>query len=196
MISDDELWLLSFYRLSEINGALFFGRLARSVPPGPVQRDLTQHFADEAQHASYWTQCIDALGAKPIKLDHAYQDNYLAAAGIPANLMEVLAITQVFEARVIGSYTVHRRQAGLSQPIADTLTRIMKDEQWHLRWVGDALRALETEYGADHVAKTIERFRAADHEVYHKVTESRERIAAMFSRASSREKESHELDRI
>jgi len=64
-LSDDELFVLSYYRSSEINGSLFFGRLARVLRPGPVQHDLTKHFADEAQHAWYWTDCLDRLGARP-----------------------------------------------------------------------------------------------------------------------------------
>ena len=30
-LPEHELWMLSFYRTSEISGALFFGRLARSL---------------------------------------------------------------------------------------------------------------------------------------------------------------------
>ena len=33
-------------------------------------------------HAWYWTDCIERLGAKPLKLDVAYQDQYLVAAGM------------------------------------------------------------------------------------------------------------------
>ena len=30
-LAENDRWLLSFYRSSEINGALFFGRIARAV---------------------------------------------------------------------------------------------------------------------------------------------------------------------
>lgn len=167
-LNENELWLLSFYRSSEISGALFFGQLARSMRPGPIQRDLTKHFADESQHAWYWTDCIESLGAAPIRMSDAYQDQYVEAAGIPANLMEVLAITHVFERRVIGQYTRHTQVAGLAPPVADTLKRIMNDERWHLKWVGDALKQMESEYGAEQVRATIERCLAADRLVYEK----------------------------
>ena len=103
-VAENELWLLSYYRSSEINGALFFGRVARTVR-GPLQVDVTHHFADEASHARYWTQCISNLGHTAIKQNRSYQDQYLEAVGAPASLMEVMAITQVFEKRVIGSTT-------------------------------------------------------------------------------------------
>src|SRR5688500_8166637 len=86
MLSENERWILSFYRTSEISGALFFGRLAKSMRPGTVQRDMTKHFSDEAMHAWYWTSCLERLGEKPLKLDQSYQDQYLLAAGMPANL--------------------------------------------------------------------------------------------------------------
>ena len=59
-VAENELWLLSYYRSSEINGALFFGRVARTVR-GPLQVDVTHHFADEANHASV----LDAVHRRP-----------------------------------------------------------------------------------------------------------------------------------
>jgi len=177
MLSENELWLLSFYRSSEISGALFFGKLAQSIKSGPIQHDMTKHFADESTHAWYWTQCIDRLGAKPLKLRQVYQDQYIAAAGMPANIMEVLAITQVFELRVISQYSVHSQAQGLDPVIRDTLHRIMEDEKWHIEWIRDALHEMENQHGKDLVEKTIRKFKEADREVYsHTMSEHGERI--------------------
>lgn len=177
MISENESWMLAFYRASEISGALFFGRLARSIKSGPIQRDMTKHFADESAHAWYWTQCIEDLGIKPIKLRQAYQDQYLEAAGMPVNVMEVLAITQVFEQRVIGQYSVHSTVKGLHPQIKSTLHRIMEDEKWHIEWIRDALLEMEKQYGAELVEKTLRKFRDADREVYKQtMAEHEERI--------------------
>ena len=165
-LSEDELFLLSFYRSSEINGSLFFGRLARVLKPGPIQHDLSKHFADEAQHAWYWTDCIDRLGARPMKLADAYQDRYLEAVGLPMNLMEVLAITLVFERRVINQYAKHLAVPNLQGEVAATIERIMQDERWHVQWVRDALAGLEARFGKDHVEATLKRYRQADQEVY------------------------------
>src|SRR5262245_10960380 len=101
--------MLSFYRTSEIGGALFFGQLARRLRSGDIQQNMTRHFADEAQHAKLWTDCMGELGLTPLKLEDTYQDRYLAAAGLPANLMEILAITHVFEKRVFRHYLAHAR---------------------------------------------------------------------------------------
>ncbi len=165
-LSEDELFLLSFYRSSEINGSLFFGRLARALKPGPIQHDLTKHFADEAQHAWYWTECIDQLGSRPIKLADAYQDRYLEAVGLPMNVMEVLAITLVFERRVINQYAKHLAVPHLQPEIGATINRIMEDERWHVQWVRDALVDLEPRFGKDHIDATLKRYRQADQDVY------------------------------
>lgn len=167
-VSEEVLWLLSYYRSSEIRGSLFFGRLANALRPGPIQHDLSKHFADEAQHAWYWTDCIDRLGARPVKLDEAYQDQYLEAAGLPANIMEILAVTYVFEHRVIDQYNRHLKAAAVHPEIAATIRRIMKDEGWHLYWVRKALDDMEARFGADEVNGALARYRQADSEVYAK----------------------------
>lgn len=177
-LSENDLWLLSYYRSSEINGALFFGRVARTVKAGKLQAEVTHHFADEANHARYWTECVNDLDATPIKLRESYQDQYLQAIGMPANLMEVMAITQVFEKRVIGQYRQHLRAPDLHPRIRQTIERIMLDERWHIEYVRDALREMEGRYGADHIAAAIDRFTAADEEIYAKtLAEYGDRIA-------------------
>jgi len=165
-LSENDLWLLSFYRTSEVSGALFFGRVARSVHPGPLQRDITHHFADEANHARWWSECVDDLGAAPLNLGRAYQDDYLGAAGLPANVMEVLAITQVFEKRAINLYHRHMRLDGVHPRVAQTLDRIMGDERWHIQYVRAALREQEAVHGPEAIEATLRRFDEADDAVF------------------------------
>ncbi len=180
-LPDDEHWVLSYYRTSEINGSLFFGRLARTLKPSPIQHDLTRHFADEAQHAWYWTDCLDRLGTRPIKLSDAYQDQYLDAAGLPVNLMEILAITLVFERRVINQYAKHLAVPTVRPEVKETIDRIMGDERWHVQWVRDALVGMEERFGKEHIAETLRRYRQADREVYaHTLAEHEARLGFLL----------------
>ncbi len=180
MLTENERWLLSFYRTSEISGALFFGGLAKSLRPGANQMDMSRHFAEEAMHAWYWTECLQQLDSEPLRLGDAYQDQYTAAVGLPANLMEVLAITQVFERRVIQQYAAHLRVPGLNPVIERTLRKIIRDEKWHLQWVSNALDAMADDYGKTHIEQTLARFLAADQEVYRAtVREHRDRLSAL-----------------
>ncbi len=184
-LSENELWLLSFYRTSEISGALFFGRLAKSMKPGPIQRDMTNHFSDESLHAWYWTACIEKLGAQALKLTDAYQDQYIAAAGMPVNLMEVLAITQVFEKRVITQYALHSQILNLQLEVKETLDKIMEDEKWHTTWVGKALKDMESDYGRDYIQATLKRFCEADKEVYRQtMNEHEERVKYLIQKVN------------
>ncbi|HWB71804.1 MAG TPA: ferritin-like domain-containing protein [Egibacteraceae bacterium] len=186
-LSDDEVFLLSYYRTSEINGSLFFGRLARAAKPGPIQHDLSKHFADEAQHAWYWTDCLAQLGARPQKLSAAYQDQYLEAAGLPVNLMEVLAITLVFEQRVVNQYAKHLAVPGLQPEVRSTIDRIMHDERWHQQWVRDALRGFGQRYGKDHVDGLVRRYREADRTVYAKTLREHEQRLSFLTAARRRQ---------
>lgn len=177
-LTDNERWLLSYYRSSEINGALFFGRVARMVRPGKLQAEITHHFADEANHARYWNECINDLDAHPIKMHESYQDQYLEAIGTPNNLMEVMAITQVFEKRVIGQYRAQLRVPALHPRVKQTLEQIMVDERWHVQYVREALEDMAGRYGTEHVRTTINRFAEADQQVYAKtLAEYGERLA-------------------
>jgi hypothetical protein len=164
--TENDLWLLNYYRASEINGALFFGRIARIVR-GPLQVDVTHHFADEANHARYWTQCISDLGHTPTRQMSGYQDQYLEAAGMPVNMMEVMAITHVFEKRVIGQYSQHLR-AAIHPLVRQTIETIMRDERWHVKYVRAALQEMAAKYGDNRVVETVNRYTAADQDVYAK----------------------------
>jgi hypothetical protein len=185
-LSENDLWLLSYYRYSEINGALFFGRVARFIR-GPLLVDVTHHFADEAQHAHYWTKCIDELGHLPLRQTQAYQDQYLEAVGIPANMMEIMAITQVFEKRVIGQYRQHLRLPGLHPEVQSTIETIMQDERWHIQYVREALAGMVEVYGADEIEQTLARHTSADEQVYaNTLAEFGERVAFLNETARHR----------
>ena len=173
---DAERWLLSFYRASEIDGALFFGRLAKVIRDPAVQYDLTRHFADESQHSRWWTDCMDDLGIRPMKVVSSYQDAYLEAGGAPANVMEVLAVTLAFEKRVAGSYAAHARVPTIAPQIRSTLAKIMKDEGWHIQWVSQTLESMKPVYGADAVTAAVKRYADADREVYQRALAEHDEI--------------------
>lgn len=180
-VSDEERWILSFYRDSEISGAMFFGRIARFLPAGQMQHDMTRHFADESAHAALWTETLYNLDCKPQRCKNAYQDAYLDAAGLPVNMMEILALTNVFERRVLTQYQQHLQLPNLNPRIGTTLNAIMDDEQWHILWIDKALNNMAETYGRETIDKKLAYYQAADDEVYAKaVAESDERLRFLF----------------
>jgi demethoxyubiquinone hydroxylase (CLK1/Coq7/Cat5 family) len=195
-VSDNDRWMLSYYRVSEINGALFFGRMARIIKPGQLQAQVTHHFADEAAHSSYWTRCMEDLGFHPEKQRATYQDRYFSALGVPANLMEVMAITLVFEKRVIGHYHRHLAYSGTHPRIRQTIDQIMRDERRHIQYVREALDNMTGRYGAELVSQTLDRYHQADNDAYlGLVSEFRERMTFLESSdAAARRRDALSMD--
>ncbi len=163
LITDEELWILSYYRASELAGSLLMGRLSQKAGDDDLRARLTWHFAEEARHAWRWTEVIRLLGADPVPIDETYQSNYLGRARIPRNQVEVLALTYVFERRVARHFTHHRQLEGVHPLIRRTLATMCGEEGPHLRWIKDRLDA-ETDRAS--VDEVLARYEAVDREVY------------------------------
>ena len=165
-ISENELWLLSYYRESELAGALLMGRLARETDDDDLRVRLTEHCAEESGHAWAWTECIQRVGGTPRKVSETYQSRYHAAVGNPTNLLEVLALTQVFERRVVRHFRAHLSWPGTHPEIKRTLQQLIEEEAGHIRWVKDRLDAYAEANGQAVVDEMMERFKRVDEEVY------------------------------
>ena len=165
-ISENELWLLSYYRESELAGALLMGRLARETDDDDLRVRLTEHCAEEARHAWAWTECILNVGGTPKKVSETYQSRYHAAVGNPTNLLEVLALTQIFERRVVRHFRAHQSWPGTHPQIKRTLQQLIEEEAGHIRWVKDRLDAYAATNGEAVVTEMMERYKRIDEEVY------------------------------
>jgi len=165
-ISDNELWLLSYYRASELAGALLMGRLAHETDDDDLRVRLTEHCAEEARHAWAWTECILKVGGTPKKVSETYQSRYHAAVGSPTNLLEVLALTQIFERRVVRHFRAHMSWPGTHPEVKRTLLQLIEEEAGHIRWVKDRLDAYGAANGETVVKEMMERFTRIDEEVY------------------------------
>src|SRR4051812_997642 len=111
-ISDRELTLLNFYRASELAGGLALGRLVEHVRDPELILRLTEHSAEEVMHAQLWTETIVAVGGRPRPTSDTYQSRYATVIGTPTSLLEVLALTQVFERSVYRHFVCHLRRPG------------------------------------------------------------------------------------
>lgn len=179
-ISDNELWVLSYYRESELAGGLIMGRLARETDDDELRVHLTQHCAEETMHAWLWTQTILEVGGLPRKVAETYQTRYLAAVGPTLSLVEVLALTNVFEKRVVRHFRAHLRQPGTHPAIARTLQRMIDEEAGHLSWVKERLDRYTREKGDAVVTETLRRFAEIDRRVYTEVLAYRDRLGELL----------------
>jgi acyl carrier protein len=165
-ITENELWLLSYYRESELAGALLMGRLARETDDDDLRVRLTEHCAEEARHAWAWTEAILKVGGTPRRVSETYQSRYHAAVGNPSNLLEVLALTQVFERRVVRHFRAHLAWPGTHPEIARTLRQLIDEEAGHIRWVKDRLDAYAAVHGELVVREMLDQFQRIDEQVY------------------------------
>lgn len=165
-IAENELWILSYYRESELAGALVMGRLARCTDDDDLRVRLTQHCAEEANHAWMWTATILEVGGRPLRVSETYQSRYYAKIGQPTTVLEVLALTQVFEKRVLRHFRDHLRRPDTHPAVARTLQRMVTEEAGHIGWVKERLDRCADEVGAAAVEEVLRRFEEIDKEVY------------------------------
>ena len=168
-ITARELTLLNFYRVSELHGGLVLGQLVRRVRDAELIVELTRHSAEEVVHAQLWTETIVAVGGTPRPVRDTYQTYYAKAIGAPASVLQVLALTQIFERRVYRHFLDHARIAGTHPAVRATLERMCEEEKHHLSWVKRWLDR-ESERNPERVARVMEQYAAVDQAIYDRLT--------------------------
>jgi hypothetical protein len=128
-------WRLHWYRQSELDGSLLLGRMIRRTTDATIVGRLTKHCADEARHSWLWSRAIDALGLAPVRILRSYQSFYLDEVRAPRTLVEVLALTHVFEHRVDQHFAAELQRPNLPPVVRRTLGVMLRDEVGHLDWV-------------------------------------------------------------
>ncbi len=161
------LLIMNFYRDAELRGARLLLNLHRHLRDPDSQAKLTRHLADETRHAWLWTQRICELGGAPSDVVGGYQHRMGQKIGVPRDVVEILALTIVAENRALERYNEHAMRTGVDKGTLEVLEAVTADEQWHLSWVGEKLSELAPGRGGqDRVAQLLERYRAAEQEVY------------------------------
>lgn len=164
-ITSQELAALNFYRASELHGGLVLGQLVRRVRDPELILELTRHSAEEVVHAQLWTETILEVGGKPFPCRDTYQTRYAEVVGRPCTLLQVLALTQVFERRVYRHFLLHLRRPGTHPRVRATLRRMLEEEKGHLSWVKRWLDE-QAEAAPDKVREVMRRYTEADESVY------------------------------
>lgn len=164
-VSPTEIALLNFYRASELHGGLILGQMVRRTRDPELILKLTQHSAEEVMHAQLWTETIVALGGRPAPVRDTYQTRYAEEVGTPISMLEILALTQVFERRVYRHFTLHLRKPDVHPVVATTLRRMLDEEKGHLTWVKHWLDK-QSAGRPDEVRDVLRRYEIADERIY------------------------------
>lgn len=157
---ENPMWILNQYRAAEIHGAGAIMRMERLAPGGALRKSLSRHLRDEAMHAWMWTRTIDDLGGTITEIDEPYQARLSAHFGIPRTLNDMLALTLVSERRGLAEYEAHLDTEKLPAAIRRTLRGIVKDEEWHVRYISQELAERARDDAA--ITAIIERAERAD----------------------------------
>ncbi len=168
-IGQRELALLNFYRASELHGGLILGQVARRARDEHLVLQLLRHAAEEVEHARRWTETIIAVGGRVEPVRRTYQAFYAEAIGCQVGILEVLALTQVFERRVYRHFLEHQRRAGTHPVVAEALRQMIEEEKNHLSWVKEWLDEQASRRGAV-VSELMSRYAAVDDRIYDAVT--------------------------
>ena len=138
--SRDPVWLFNEYRAAEVHGASAIMRMGRLADSSSLSSDLSRHMRDEAIHAWLWTKAINDIGGEIIEVDQPYQARLSAHFGLPRTLTDMLALTLVSEKRGVAQYNEHLDLPDITSPIKRTLRAILKDENWHVRYINEELQ--------------------------------------------------------
>ena len=161
-----EVAMFAFYRNAEQHGANLLFRLLRHLQDPDAQAMLSQHLAEETQHAWLWTDRILRAGHKPMIVVDGYQTRIGRAAGIPRDVVDLLALTVVVEQRALRRYQRHLRRPNLDADTEQVLRTVTKDEAWHIDWIRKHGRELAKERGApERFDEAIKKFREIDEAV-------------------------------
>lgn len=161
-----EIAVFSYYRNAEQHGANLLFRLLRHLEDPDAQVALSQHLADETRHAWLWTERIIRAGHKPLIVCDGYQTRVGRKAGMPRDVIDLLALTVVVEQRALRRYQHHLRRPDVDPDTEAVLRQVSKDEAWHIDWIREHGRKLARERGeAERFDQSIAKYRAIDKEV-------------------------------
>ena len=163
--SNSEIAVLNFYHASELHGGLILGQMVRRTRDSELILNLTRHSAEEVMHAQLWTETIVAIGGRPAPVRDTYQTRYAGEVGMPISMLEILALTQVFERRVYRHFTEHMRRPDVHPAVLATLSRMIDEERGHLIWVKRWLDK-QSARRPEEVREVMRRYADVDERVY------------------------------
>jgi hypothetical protein len=136
-----EVAALNLYCTSALQSARLLGQMARRAFDPRLRLELSRRAADAHLHAQLWAETIRAVGARPQTSALAYHALYQEQTGRADTLLQVLALTEVYERRLARQLIRHFHRADVS-PTARASIRRMLEEELRPGWVAPWLEQL------------------------------------------------------
>jgi hypothetical protein len=171
-MSEQELYVLSYYRACELAGSILFGKLAMHTNIDSYRMPLTEHCCEEAEHAWLWTKVIHDLGSTPLKVTNTYQTEYGKLFGLPENMLEIFCLTQVFEKRTLDQFTRHLQLPDTHPLIKGALQKMIDDETGHIGWIREEIDKYGRDNGKEKLDALMQKLEKMDEEVYARLSQA------------------------
>jgi hypothetical protein len=170
-VSDRDLWLLNFYRNSELHGALLMGRLARTLGDPELLGHATRHCATEARHAALLTDAIEALNGRIDPQLKTVQEHYSERGGVPSALVDLLVLSELLEKRVLVTYRAHLARPALHREVRAVLETIVHEMEEEEHGAEDSwIEAALDKQPRERVESAMAKWRAVDAAVASELT--------------------------
>jgi hypothetical protein len=126
-----------FYRDTDLYVSRLLIKLLTILSTSPLRLRLWRHLADQTSHASLWTDHISQL-----ELNELLPDAIAAWRARPApeqfdRAVDMLAQIIVVEEGLLRSYEFHSSVHGVCDATRDLLYRLVEDERWQYRLLGE-----------------------------------------------------------
>ncbi len=173
-----KILLFNYYRDAELRGADLILRLINLAENQNIQEKLARHLADATNHAWLWTERILALGGEPMRIDNGYHRQLRRKAGLPANFLDLLALTCVVAERAHKRYTEHAARPDVAPETLKILHEMQADEKAHLTWITEKIAELEAKEGKEKVDAALRHYREIEAAVFADMQQEEQRALA------------------
>ena len=173
-----KILLFNYYRDAELRGADLILRLINRAENQNIQEKLTRHLADATNHAWLWTERIRALGGEPLRIENGYHRQLRRKAGLPANFLDLLALTCAVAERAHKRYAEHATRPDVAPETLTVLHEMQADEKAHLTWIMEKIAELEAREGKEKVDAALRHYREIEAAVFADMQQEEQRALA------------------
>ncbi len=173
-----KILLFNYYRDAELRGADLILRLINRTENQNIQEKLTRHLADATNHAWLWTERIRALGGEPLRIENGYHRQLRRKAGLPANFLDLLALTCAVAERAHKRYAEHATRPDVAPETLTVLHEMQADEKAHLTWIIEKIAELEAREGKEKVDAALRHYREIEAAVFADMQQEEQRALA------------------
>ncbi len=173
-----EVLVCSYYRDTELRSSNLLYRLQRRLPDPESQVKLSEHLADETNHAWLWTERIGELGASPAVIEDGYHVRIGKRIGLPRHPIELLSLADLVEQRTLLRYQEHLKREDVPERTLEILREVSKDEIWHIDWVRAKARDLvKSSDQPERFEELLEKHRLIDRDVMAEIDDLERQLA-------------------